>query len=75
MTRLEKRSTCRNNWMSSNVIIRGFVRTVTAVGERLTNPTAGLLGVRVVSASKGEWRACRERICIQLHGVIGLQDG
>ena len=61
--------------MSSNAIIRGLVLTVPAIGERLANPTTSLLCVRVVSASNGEQRASRERLRVQLDGVIGLQDG
>ena len=59
----------------SNVMITEQLRTVSAIGERFANPTAGLLGVRVVSASNGEQCASRERLCVQLDGVIGLQDG
>ena len=32
----------------------GLVRTITAVRERLANPTAHLLGVHIVSASNEE---------------------
>ena len=52
--------------------MQGDSRTVPVLRERLADAPCRLFGVRVVRASDGEQGARRERLSVELDGVIGL---